>query len=159
MESRDRAGFTLIEVLIVIAIIVLLCAVALPAMHGARERATRDVCSSQVHQLSLAVWMYFEENNDRPLEVSYLPSVSPSPVKSDQAIYLADVLLPYVSDHARVFHCPKDIPGWSERDPPARDKSYFDSERSSYYWTGLWIEGYEAFHFGHHCRDLSPPAR
>lgn len=44
------SGFTLIEVLVVVAIIALLVAVLIPSLVNAREQAKRAVCSSNLHQ-------------------------------------------------------------------------------------------------------------
>jgi prepilin-type N-terminal cleavage/methylation domain-containing protein/prepilin-type processing-associated H-X9-DG protein len=57
-KIRNYAGFTLIELLVVISIIALLVAILLPALGRARESAKRVVCSSNAHQISLAMITY-----------------------------------------------------------------------------------------------------
>jgi prepilin-type N-terminal cleavage/methylation domain-containing protein len=60
--SGQRAGFTLIEVLVIIAVIGVLVAVLLPALSGARDSARRTVCLSNLRQAYVACRAYADEN-------------------------------------------------------------------------------------------------
>ncbi|MBU0478636.1 type II secretion system GspH family protein [bacterium] len=53
-----RAGFTLLELLVVIAVIGLLASMLLPALSKAREMGRRAKCMSNLRQLGLAFQMY-----------------------------------------------------------------------------------------------------
>ncbi len=55
---RSSAGFTLIEVLVVVAIIALLVAILLPSLSRARRQARIAVCASNLHQVTSALMMY-----------------------------------------------------------------------------------------------------
>ena len=56
--TRRRAGFTLIELAVVVAIISVLIALLLPAVQSAREAARRAQCSNNLLQLGIAVANY-----------------------------------------------------------------------------------------------------
>ncbi len=53
-----RNGFTLIEVLVVVAIIAVLVAILLPSLSKARDQAKRTVCASNQKQLATGIGMY-----------------------------------------------------------------------------------------------------
>jgi len=56
-----RAGFTLIELFVVIAIIALLASMLLPALSKAREMGRRVKCASNLRNIGLVSLMYVED--------------------------------------------------------------------------------------------------
>src|SRR5262245_20451395 len=65
-----RLAFSLLDVLIAIAVMTMLIAILLPSLQGATEQARRVKCSSNVRQVGLALQMYvFDQNDQLPASV------------------------------------------------------------------------------------------
>jgi prepilin-type N-terminal cleavage/methylation domain-containing protein len=63
MKSRNR--FTLIELLLVIAIIAILAGMLLPALNRARDQARQTACMGQLRQFGLGITMYKDDFGSR----------------------------------------------------------------------------------------------
>jgi prepilin-type N-terminal cleavage/methylation domain-containing protein/prepilin-type processing-associated H-X9-DG protein len=61
-SGRQSAGFTLVELLVVIAVIALLMGMLLPSLKSARDRAKQTVCSARLKQWGVAFGCYAAEN-------------------------------------------------------------------------------------------------
>ncbi|MBI5831549.1 MAG: DUF1559 domain-containing protein [Armatimonadetes bacterium] len=63
-NQNRRRGFTLIEMLVVIAIIAILAAILFPVFAKAREKARQSSCSSNLKQIGLAMIQYRQDYDE-----------------------------------------------------------------------------------------------
>ncbi len=74
MRARNSPadGFTLIELMIVVLIIGILVAIAVPVFVNAREQSQRSVCMGNLRSIDSAVVRYSVENDSYPDQVDLL---------------------------------------------------------------------------------------
>ena len=80
-----RSGFTLVEIMIVVAIIGLLAAIAIPNFSRARSTAQRNACINNLRQIDGAKQMWATENRKSDADV---------PTESDIGVYLKGNTMP-----------------------------------------------------------------
>jgi len=111
-----RPAFSLVEMLVVLAIIAVLSAILLPVFWTVRGRARQESCSSNLHQIGTAVQMYVQDYDGRfPRAVDPSDKLWPSTWASVPTFqseiprlpYLQDRLQPYAKS-ANLFACPAD---------------------------------------------------
>ena len=85
---RGKA-FTLVELLIVIAVMAVLMSILIPITHTAREQTRAVMCGSNLKQLSLALTTYAQENETFPcgFDASDVGMVIPPPRYPGNALY------------------------------------------------------------------------
>jgi prepilin-type N-terminal cleavage/methylation domain-containing protein len=141
-RSPRPAGFTLVELLVVIALIVVLASMLLPALSAAREQAKGVVCQSHERALWQGFLMFAADHgNCLPGSQNDRDSIDPShqdwlgPPHTPQWFDTYDqapqqgVLFPYVGHNYAVYRCPSKeeaIPIGFDAGPGAGSNGRFD---------------------------------
>lgn len=120
-----RHAFTLVELLVVIAVIGLLIALVLPAVQAARASARRTECRSNLRQVGLALEQHLDIQGAR----GEFPDCARLPVTANLLGRpgLPDVLADFTEGSALLWRCPADV---ERADDP--QMGYFDTDRTSY---------------------------
>ncbi len=63
-KKHGSVGFTLIELMVVVAIIAVLTSLLLPSLSRAKETGRSAVCKYNMHQLLWGMYLYSDDNND-----------------------------------------------------------------------------------------------
>ncbi|MGD0743923.1 MAG: prepilin-type N-terminal cleavage/methylation domain-containing protein [Verrucomicrobiota bacterium] len=121
--EAGRAAFTLLELLVVMAIIAVLAALLLPALSRARAQAQGIQCLGNTRQLLLA-WQFYVHDNDDQLPynlglvgssfrtslnwVNNVMTWGLDPDNTNLATITDAGLGPYISGATRIYRCPAD---------------------------------------------------
>lgn len=62
---KNRRGFSLTELLVVLSVISVLASLLLPLLGQARQKARQIKCLGQLRQMGMATFMYWEDNSDQ----------------------------------------------------------------------------------------------
>jgi type II secretory pathway pseudopilin PulG len=73
--KRPVSGFSLVELLVVVGVVAMLCAILLPALRTARDSAVRTACANNLRQIGLAMHLYAGEHRGHTPGTG--PSLSP----------------------------------------------------------------------------------
>jgi len=107
--SEVRGGFTLVELLVVLAVIALLAALLLPALSKAKESARATQCLNQMRQLAIAVRLYVDENGDTfPRSEHSAFANGELPWERSVAPLLGSSTTAWTNLLTGLYHCPSD---------------------------------------------------
>lgn len=105
-KRRPVTGFTLIEILVVIAIIAILAAILFPAFARARENARRTSCMSNMKQLGLGMLQYAQDYDEHYYGGNRVTNAGPLTYLF-VGVGWAGAVYPYVVS-TQVYKCPND---------------------------------------------------
>lgn len=96
-RRSNPAAFSLVELLVVVAIIGTLVALLLPAVQGAREAARRLACWNNMRQLTLAVHAYAAAHGSFPPSMLHTPGTTFSGNNGSWGVH--GRILPYLEEN------------------------------------------------------------
>jgi general secretion pathway protein G len=133
VSTRREAGFTLIELIIVVTIIGVLATIALPAMSKAPLRAKESVLREDLYQMRSCIDQYLADHGEYPgsleelIEAGYLRKIPVDPITESDTTWVTEQVDPETDEDLQ----PTDGPGggiidvFSGSEKQALDGSYY----------------------------------
>ena len=124
-----RQAFTMVELLVTVAIIGLLAALLLPTLGRTEESGRSALCLSNLHQIGVALQLYVGENHNR------MPTIEDVGLGTNFTTNATaiNVVLANQLGSIKILRCPSDL------------QRLFANTGSSYSWNNL-VNGQDADH-------------
>ncbi len=108
---KHRAGFTLSEILVVMAVLIVLATFGFSVLSQVREGTGRTVCQNNLRQIALALQQYAQDHHGKYRKASGYALVSPAycilqgwqPAALQSGLNESFFICPAIADHTR-FH-------------------------------------------------------
>ncbi|MCU0748465.1 MAG: type II secretion system GspH family protein [Akkermansiaceae bacterium] len=114
-QSMKRRGFTLVEILVVLAVIGTIAGVGIPMIRSAVAKSREASCLNQLRSLGVGLESYLQDHQQK------LPDLETGrKSKTEDVAVIETVLLPYI-ESPDAFKCPQ-------------DSVEFEKSGSSYMW-------------------------
>jgi len=107
---RRHAGFTLVELLVVVAIVSMLAALAFPMFATARERGRQSRCAANLRQIGAGFSLYTQDWDGLYPQLHYV-TIERQPFPHAVDVTWKRQLLPYLGTNA-IFLCPSSRWSW-----------------------------------------------
>ncbi len=107
-SPRSRAGFTLVEILVVLGIVVTLLAILFPVVFKMKEKAKTTACLANLRSLGISLNGYLGDHN------LTMPTLAPGQVDGGPPVETIDTVLAPYAENAASFRCPADPQVWRE---------------------------------------------
>jgi prepilin-type N-terminal cleavage/methylation domain-containing protein/prepilin-type processing-associated H-X9-DG protein len=102
LRPSPRGGFTLLELVVVIAVIAILTAIAFPVTSRVIQAERASACVSNLRQLGAALQLYLGEHNQ------VMPTLQAGRTSVSQNVPVIDNTLNTYAPDPRIFACPAD---------------------------------------------------